>query len=87
MRQELNGIKCAYVDCMPSTSLAVLKPYTQEQPQMCRSQVQQLNLSQHQFYYDQRVLPSEHIQHHQQFNGLIYILCFNNGRYNFFSMP
>ncbi|KAF7624790.1 GLTSCR1 domain-containing protein [Meloidogyne graminicola] len=69
VRQELNGIKCAYVDCMPSTSLAVLKPYTQEQPQMCRSQVQQLNLSQHQFYYDQRVLPSEHIQHHQQFNG------------------
>ncbi|KAL7072328.1 hypothetical protein ACQ4LE_008649 [Meloidogyne hapla] len=72
IHQEPNDGKCAYVDCMPSTSLAILK-HTQEQPQMCQSQIQQLHPPQLQYYYEQRVLQTEqqqHIQHlPQSFNG------------------
>jgi hypothetical protein len=54
---------------MPSTSIAILKPFTQEQSQMCQSQ-QQLQM-QLPSYYDQKILPNEqHIQHSSS-NGLL----------------
>nr|CAD2125822.1 unnamed protein product [Meloidogyne enterolobii] len=73
IRQEPNDGKSTYIDCMPSTSLATLKPYTQEQSQVCQSQIQQLqHPPQQQYYYEQRIFPNEqqHTQHlPQSFNG------------------
>uniref|UniRef100_A0A914LXC4 GLTSCR protein conserved domain-containing protein n=1 Tax=Meloidogyne incognita TaxID=6306 RepID=A0A914LXC4_MELIC len=74
IRQEPNDGKFTYIDCMPSTSLATLKPYTQEQSQVCQSQIQQLqHPPQQQYYYEQRIFQNEQQQHTQHlpqsFNG------------------
>uniref|UniRef100_A0A915MK13 Uncharacterized protein n=1 Tax=Meloidogyne javanica TaxID=6303 RepID=A0A915MK13_MELJA len=66
IRQEPNDGKSTYIDCIPSTSLATLKPYTQEQSQVCQSQIQQLqHPPQQQYYYEQRIFQNEQQQHTQ----------------------